>query len=235
MNRLLSWCLHVIGTVVSLTLLSCGNLEQGVSPEGLQARGIRPGEGYIVGSFHTHFTNLGKKEWDPFLTMTVQDGHSRLVARREQSEGSQRVWIDNTWPKTSPSILGRPRKGNCFLIPVPPGNYEITGFVADPYNHEVSYKPKAPISVPFQVRAGEATDVGAIHVCALFGQAGLAGVSVPKAAVVLVADEHDRNVVLIRKTFPQIAPMKITRSDVPRRYMQELKRLSVARESWWKL
>ncbi len=29
--------------------------------------------------------------------------------------------------------------------------------------------------------------------------------------------------------------MKITRSDVPRRYMQELKRLSVTKESWWSL
>ncbi len=235
MNRLLSRSLHVIGAIVSLALLSCGSVEQGVSPEGLQARGIRPGEGYIVGSFHTHFTNLGKKDLDPFLTMTLQDGHSRLMARRAKSEGSQRVWIGNNWPKTSPSLLGRPRKGDCFLIPVPAGNYEITESIADPYNHEVTYRTKAPISVPFQVRAGEATDVGAIHVCALFDRAGLAGVSVPKDAAVLVADEHDRNAALIRKTFPQIGKMKITRSDVPRRYMQELKRLSVTKESWWSL
>jgi hypothetical protein len=234
MNRLLIRSIRVIGTVVSLTLLSCGNVEQGLSPEGLQARGIRPSEGYIVGSFHTHVTNRGDKEWDPFLTMTLQDGHSRLMARRAKSEGSQRVWIGNSWPKTSPSLLGRPRKGSCFLIPVPPGNYEITGSVADPYNHSITYETKAPISVPFQVRAGEATDVGAIHVCALFEQSGLAGVSVPKAAIVLVADEHERNVALIRKTFPQIGPMKITRSDVPRRYMQELQRLSMTKESWWK-
>lgn len=233
MNRLLSRSLHVIAAVVSLTLLSCGYVEQGLSPEGLQARGIRPGEGYIVGSFHTHFTNLGKKDWDPFLTMAVQDGHSRILARRAKPEGSQRVWIDNSWPKASASFLGRPRKGNCFLIPVPPGNYEITGSVADPYNHSVTYETKAPISVPFQVRAGEATDVGAIHVCALFEQPGRAVISVPKVAIVLVADEHDRNVDLIRKTFPQIGQMKITRSDVPRRYMQELKRLSVTEESWW--
>ena len=234
MNRLFSRGLRVLGAVVSLALLSCGNVEQGLSPEGLQARGIRPGEGYIVGSFHTHVTNRGDKEWDPFLTMALQDGHSRLVARRSKAEGSERVWIGNTWPKTSPSLLGRPRKGNCFLIPVPPGNYEITGSVADPYNHSVTYETKAPVSVPFQVRAGEATDVGAIHVCALYGPAGLAGVSVPKAAIVLVADEHEGNAALIRKTFPQIGPMKITRSDVPRRYMQELQRLSVTKESWWK-
>ncbi len=235
MNRLLSRSLHVIATVVSLILLSCGNVEQGVSPEGLQARGIRPGEAYIVGSFHTHVTNLGKKDWDPFVTMMVQDGHSRLMARRAKPEGSQRVWIGNNWPKTSPSLLGRPRKGDCFLIPVPPGNYVITESIADPYNHEVTYSTKAPISVPFQVRAGEATDVGAIHVSALFGQAGLARAPVPKAAVVLVAEDHDRNAALIRKTFPQIGPMKITRSDVPRRYMQELQRLSVTKESWWSL
>ncbi len=234
MNRLLSLSLHVLAAVASLTLLSCGDYVQGVSPEGLQARGIRPSEGYIAGSFHTHFTNLGKKDWDPFLTMMVQDGNSRLLARRTKSEGSELVSINNGWPKDSPSFLGRPRKGNCFLIPVPPGNYEITESVADPYNHEVLYKTKAPISVPFQVRAGEATDVGAIHVCALFEQSGLAGVSIPKAAIVLVADEHDRNVALIRKTFPQIGQMKITRFDVPRRYMQELQRLSLTKESWWR-
>lgn len=28
--------------------------------------------------------------------------------------------------------------------------------------------------------------------------------------------------------------MKITRSEVPRRYMQELQRLSVTKESWWR-
>ena len=234
MHRLFSGLLRVLGAIASLVLLSCGNVEQGLSPEGLQARGIRPGEGYIVGTFHTHVTNRGDKEWDPFLTMKLQDGHSRLLARRAKSEGSQRVWIGNTWPKTSSSFLGRPRKGDCFLIPVPPGNYEITGSVADSYHHSVTYETKAPISVPFQVRAGEATDVGAVHVCALYERAGLAGISVPKAAIILVADEHDRNAALIRKTFPQIAPMKITRSDVPRRYMQELKRLSVTKESWWK-
>lgn len=224
----------MIAAVASLTLLSCGDYVQGVSPEGLHARGIRPNEGYIVGSFHTHFTNRGKKDWDPFLTIVVQDGNSRLLARRAKMEGSEKVLINNTWPKDSPSFLGRPRKGNCFLIPVSPGNYEITESVADPYNHEVLYKTKAPISVPFEVRAGEATDVGAIHMCALFEQAGLAGVSVPKTAIVLVADEHDRNMALIRKTFPQIGQMKITRSDVPRRYMQELQRLSVTKESWWR-
>lgn len=234
MNRILSLSLHVIAAVASLTLLSCSNYVQGVSPEGLQARGIRQSEGYIVGSFHSHFTNHGKKDWDPFLTIMVQDGNSGLLARRAKPEGSELISINNGWPKDSPSLLGRPRKGNCFLIPVPPGNYEITESVADPYNHEVLYKTKAPISVPFQVRAGEATDIGAIHVCALYQQAGLAGVSVPKAAIVLVADEHDRNVVLIRKTFPQIGRMKITRSDVPRRYMQELQRLSLTKESWWK-
>lgn len=217
----------LVGTMLVGCLSSCSTTAYPVTPELAQARGLKAGEGYIVGTFNVKsMTDSGGKiEKSPDVKVFAQGtGKSRassaILMPTVSPGGGNPVWSGGA---TSREVIA---------IPVAAGDYEITLWNVSEGN--LYFRNRLPMKVPFQVRAGEATYVGRVNSLNLYSTSNglLGGVQVLGAAMVLITDEYATDSARIARSYPNIGRDKIRRSDVPRIYRAEMERISETPRKW---
>lgn len=202
--------------VISVFATSCVTYSS-LSPEELKARGLKPGEGLIVGSFHSRTINRDGE--------TVDGNLMGMEVRGKNSGNNETFGIH-------PGQLGGESK-SVFAIPAPAGNYEINrwAITASGYNSAITVSNRLPMNVPFQVRAGEAVYVGRMNSLAIYGK-NLLRMPVFADGVIVASDEYQKDAAEISKTYPTIQRSKIRQSDVPANYRKEMKRIADT-STWW--
>ncbi|BCU75841.1 hypothetical protein [Luteolibacter sp. LG18] len=210
----------VVAVVMGGALVSCSTEGYPMTPEGLQARGLKPGEGYIVASFHE--------------TTVKPDGE---VETHYPSSSRAQVWIKgptgaNDVTASLQSLQsgngGNPhfngsRRSEVLAIPMPAGRYSISGWRID--GGAVLVSNRLPMDAPFEVKAGEATYVGRMNAITFIGR-NLVGLPVFSRGLVLVTDDYEKDKARIAKTYPTIKASTIRRSNVPTEYLKEMKRVA---------
>lgn len=195
---------------ISLLATSCTTYSS-LSPETLKARGLKPNEGLIVGSFHSRTIN---RDGEPV------NGTLMGTEVRGKNTGNNETF------GIHPGQLGGESK-SVFAIPVPAGDYEINrwAITASGFNSTITASNRLPMRVPFQVRAGEAVYVGRMNSLAIYGK-NLLGMPVFADGVIVASDQYQKDSAEISKTYPTIQRSKIRKSNVPAAYLKDMKRIS---------
>ena len=221
---------HSIGFLSVVGFASCTASLSGLSPETLSKRGLKPGEGLIVGRYESVCIDRSR-HGSPSLVMD-----SFLRASATDRKDGTNIIINNG---TSSGILDfihvpQAQPDSCFAIPVPAGNYEIDGWLmtANGYGSTIVVRNRLPMKVPFQVRAGEATYLGKVGVVSINNKNFL-GLPAFAEGVILIADQFDKDSGEISTNFASIRRSQIHRSDVPQLYAKEMKRVADTPRHWW--
>jgi len=205
--------------ILLLTLLagsllsSCSSGLYPLDPPALQARGLQPGEGYIVATLDTEAVN---HKGEP----ATRGAMALLLVR---GSGTAKGAYPTLVPYGRPS--GQASKE--IAIPVPAGDYEITGWSMSGAGSSgpVTVANRKPIKVPFQVQPGEATYVGSYHSTAFIGR-NLLGFPIFARGIITAEDKFSTDQAAIAKKYPSIKKDRIRRSDAAKTYMSEMKRIS---------
>jgi hypothetical protein len=215
---------YLFSSVALMSLASC-TITKGLSPEGIKERGLKSGEGYIVGSFnYVNFNDPGRIQPGVIL-------RSSVVAQPENKSNRQRIIMDTNWPSKGMNwSLMRADNPPYFAIPVAAGNYEVTNWYVETYGMTVTNR--LPMKVPFQVKAGEAAYIGKANVIALNGK-NLLNTPIIMGAVVLITDDYEKDAKEISRAFPSINRSQIRKTNVPSSYLKEVKRISNTPKNWW--
>ena len=227
-NKALARAAYLVVALGAAGLSSCGPVLYPLDSAALQARGLNPGEGYIVATFQSsQLTSSGKQ---------ANRGANTTIAAR--GKGSAKGTVAALCPQVmplnrNPYLMGGGKPGEVIAIPVPAGDYEITNWsmTGTGSSGPVTVMNRLPMKVPFQVRAGEATYVGHFHDIALIGR-NLLGFPVFSRGMILASDEFNSDEAKISKAYPTIKRSTIRRSNVPGAFMEDMKR--IADEPWWK-
>jgi len=210
-------------------LSSCTTYNVPVTPELAKAR--EPGEGFIVAGFTLNgITRDGEKvDTVPSVEVFIRGtgatkGHNALLVPRVMSKRQDSLSMSFAKPNEA------------LAIPVPAGSYEITGWrIMDAApGGPVSFMNRLPMSVPFEVRAGEATYIGRANSLSIYGK-NIIGMRVPGEALVIITDAHEKDIPRISRFYPSIPRSSIRRSGVPARYKEEMKRISDTPEKFFGL
>jgi hypothetical protein len=185
-----------------------------LSADALQVRGLKPGEGYLVGSFQT-------------LSATPTGGLKPAL-------GNGRVWVRGTGAaQGNVALLEQPKEPTAdpvelLVIPAPAGDYEITewSMSGQAVAANAVVTNRGPLHVPLQVRAGEATYVGRVNVIAANGS--FFGRKILQGGTVLITDEFATDEPRLAKRYPMIHRSSFKRSDVPRLYQVDMERVEKA-------
>jgi len=206
-----------------------------LTPQALQSRGLKPGEGYIVATFHE--VRVGDHSTMPPYGV---DTH---VSIEPPGSGTGlnvpgRVLLTPTvcTEGENPFMTGFRNHSDVLAIPVPAGSYEVTGWsmTASVMTSMVTVRNRLPMSVPFQVKPGEATYVGRLNGISFYGK-NLLGLSVFGRGMVIVTDEFGQDQARIAKAYPSIKAGTIRHSGVPAGYQNEMKRIAqTPDESGWR-
>jgi hypothetical protein len=208
----------------AVALASCTTIRTPVTAE--RAASPKPGEGFVTATFAAKGLDHNGKDVTPCRNVT-------LMAK---GTGSNRSVLVNITPQVyrreqSPWIplegFGGTRPSDELAIPLPEGDYEITGWSVRTWGMtaEVIFSNRLPMKVPFHVKAGETTYLGRINSLCILGK-NLIGIPVPAAALVLMKDEYANDVPRITKSYPSIKRSSIKHSNVPKLYMDEMKRIA---------
>jgi hypothetical protein len=217
-------------TIAIAALASCVPNYGSLSPSALQQRGLKPGEGLIVGKYQNYdYDSKGQEARSMVNTSMV---------RARQLGSNTRVTINNN---NSPSALRALAPGanyssnGSFAIPVPAGNYAIDGWAISAYagNGSIIVLNRLPLHVPFQVEAGKATYVGKANVISLYGRS-LIGLSAYDRGIIIISDSYEKDAKEITQTYPTITRSQIKPSKVPQLYAYEMKRIAnTPGSNWW--
>jgi hypothetical protein len=229
MTRFTKRILLAAMAAASLLATSCGNSHYPLNPQALQARGLKPGEGYIVGTFHSKAIN--------------RDGQGRNVGAwtsvNVRGTGSNQNTYVGVVPivmpvNRDPQIMGGGQESEVFAIPVPAGDYEVTGWriTGQAVTATVTVSNRKPLHVPFQVRAGEATYIGRSNALTITGK-NILGMPVFGDGIVLMKDEFAQDQARLRKLYPSLRSAPIHRTNVPEVFMTEMKRVADSPRGWW--
>ncbi|MFT4175390.1 MAG: hypothetical protein QM627_01930 [Luteolibacter sp.] len=219
MKRIQSFFVLVALAGVSLLSSSCVFMgESPMSPEALQRRGLKPNEGYIVATFHT-------KEVAPDSRIPRAGVLPSVHIKGESATSSKIVSlipisIDG---QNHPYFAGGGKPSVELAIPVSAGDYKITGWTLD--NGQIVIRNRKPLDVHFQVIPGKATYIGSYLALSRYGR-NLLGLPVLGDGVILVKDDFSTDRAKIPKKFPMIQADSIRKSDVPRQYQAEMKRIA---------
>lgn len=208
---------------VTTLMSSCGSGLYPLDPPALQARGLQPGEGYIVATFKGQ----------------VYDGKSKLgvsgpvpaeinMKGSGTAQGTYASLVPFVMPvNRSPFLAGGGSASEEIAIPVPAGNYEITDWriTGNGSSGPVAVLNRKPMKVPFQVKAGEATYVGSYLALVQNGR-NLFGFRIMVDGIILAEDKFASDQAAIAKKYPSIKKDRIRRSDAAKTYMSEMKRIS---------
>lgn len=217
----------IAGLLLIGGLSSCSTTAYPVTPDLAKARGLKAGQGYIVGTFNVKsMTDSGGKiEKSPDVKVFAQGtGKNRtssaILTPTVSPGGGNAVWSGGA---TSREVIA---------IPVAAGDYEITLWNVS--EGSLYFRNRLPMKVPFQVRPGEATYVGRVNSLNLYSTSNglLGGVQVLGAAAVLITDEYATDSARIARSYPNIGRDKIHRSNVPKVYREEVERISETPRKW---
>ena len=215
----------VAGVLVAGCLSSCSTTAYPVTPEVAKTRGLKAGEGYIVGTFHVKSLTDTGGEMEKTPEVKV------LAKGTGTNKSSSAVLMPTVGPSTgNPIWRGGASSSEVIAIAVAAGDYEITLWNVS--EGTLSYRNRLPMKVPFQVRPGEATYVGRVNSLNLYAKDPLGRAQVLGAAAVLITDEFATDSARIAKSYPSIGRDKIRRSDVPKAYRAEMERISETPGKW---
>ena len=209
-------------------LSSCSSARYPLDPGALQARGLQPGEGYLVGSFHSATLDRKGRQGSRGANSSV------YVQGTGAAKDHMAVLVPIVMPENrDPYLIGGGKPSEVIAIPVPAGDYEITGWTmtGSGSSGPVTVMNRKPIKVPLQVRAGEATYVGRFHALAITGR-NLLGFPIFAEGMIAATDEFAADQPRIRKTYPSLKRTTIRRTDVPALYRAEMQRLADTAR-WW--
>lgn len=209
----------IIATVWATSLVSCFGGHGPLEPDALQARGLKPGEGYIVAVFDQTVVNGGT-------------GRLSVVARANSSvgitgpEGPGSVGLSPRTAKTAPVTSEGP-SGNVVAVPVPAGDYAITSWYlyAPSATGDITSTNRLPFKAPFQVKPGEATYVGRLNAITREGR-NLLGLPIFAGGMIVASDEFAKDQPRIARTYPSIKAATIRPSNVPAEYQKEMQRIA---------
>lgn len=212
--------------VVAMTaaLSSCVSVRYPATPEA--AANLTPGEGLIVATFSAKsFNRKGE---------TVDGSGRASVHAKGEGSGPLAVLMPHVMPENrNPHLMGGGNASEVVAVPVPAGNYSITGWTIQDHavTAGVTFSNRLPMNVPFQVRPGEATYIGCIQPVSIYGK-NLIGMRVPGAAFVIISDEFQTDAAKISNYYPSIRRSAIRKSDVPAGYKSEMKRIAETPEKF---
>lgn len=201
-----------------------------LSPAAVQARGLKPGEGYIVATFHEGTFNAvtgkmfreGSAQASIGITGPTKDDYVSL--RPAVSGPGEKPWVTSATPS------------EVLAVPVPAGNYAVSSWnmIGQALTTTVSVRNRLPFKAPFEVKPGQATYIGQVNALSLVGK-NFIGVPVFSRGMVIVRDEFDKDQSRIAKTYPTIRKETIRRSNVPAAYQKEMHRIAdTPDDSIWK-
>ena len=214
----------VVAAGLATMLSSCTFSKTPLTPQSVQIRGLKPGEGYIVSSFHTSgIDRSGNKQG-------AAPGNQVLIVGPGTGQWrSPRTVLTPMVSDHRGNVLshGFPKASEVLAIPVPAGDYEIVGWrvTGQAITANVTASNRLPIKVPFQVRAGEATYVGRVNALSIYGK-NIFGMQVFAGGLVIITDEFAADQGRIADFYPSIPKSSIRKSDVPKLYMAEMKRVA---------
>lgn len=200
-----------------------------LSPAAVQARGLKPGEGYIVATFQQGTVDLGTGKMtrspggEAIIGITGPTKDDYVSLRPAVSGPGEKPWIQGATPS------------EVLAVPVPAGNYAVSSWtlIGQAMTATVSVSNRLPFKAPFEVKPGQATYIGRVNAVSLVGK-NLIGVPIFSRGLMVVTDEFAKDQSRIAKTYPTIKAATIRRSDVPARYQSEMKRISDTPESLWR-
>lgn len=224
----------VMAVVVGGGLASCSGVlgpRSPQSPAALQKRGLKAGEGYIVAAFDKVSVDRDGGSGPDRAVSYVRVG-------RAGTPGSDfaRLKPAVDTPVYNP-VMPEGRPSGVVAIPVPAGNYEITGWRVETNTGGgwIEISNRLPIRVPLQVTAGEATYAGHFRSIAVWGR-NFIGVPVLANGAVLLSDDYAKDQTRISNHYHMIPPSTIRRSTAPAAYQAEMKRVAGTprEEAFWK-
>jgi hypothetical protein len=204
-------------------LASCSSGLYPLDPPALQARGLQPGEGYIVGTFHYQVLNRKGEKGSRGANSTVSVRGTGGAAK-----GTYVGLVPIVMPvNRNPYLTGGGEVSEEIAIPVPAGDYEIAGWTMTGTGSTgpVTVMNRKPIKVPFQVKAGEATYVGGYYALAITGR-NLLGFPVFAEGLILAKDNFAADQGKIVKKYPSLKRTGMKNSGAAKSYMDEMKRLA---------
>ena len=208
---------------LAVLLSSCSSGLYPLDNSALQARGLQPGEGYIVGTFHSKVVN---RKGEP-----GSRGANSTVSIRGTSGAAQGKYVGLVpvaMPVSrDPYLAGGGQPSEEIVIPVPAGSYEIVGWsmTGSGSSGPVTVMNRKPIKVPFEVKPGEATYVGSYHALAISGR-NLLGFPIFAEGLILAKDDFAGDKAKIVKKYPSLKQTPFKASGASSGYMLEMKRLA---------
>jgi hypothetical protein len=211
----------VMAVVCSSSLVSCAT-HWALDPAAIQARGLKPGEGYIVATFR-HATMDSKTQ-----KITNTPGGAPIVGIKKEPSSDQdgSILLEPRVAKLN-AMPGTGAASDVVAIPVPAGDYAVTAWVMNgqAMTTTIQVTNRLPFKAPFQVKPGETTYLGRVNALTLTGPNRL-GLTVFGTGLVMLTDDFPKDQPRIAQFYPSIKPATIHRSAVPAEYQKEMARIA---------
>lgn len=204
----------------------------------IKARGLQPNEGYIVGTYkELSVDRQGGQGTHGGMCKVFVNGTGTL-------KGTQAELVPYVMPvNRAPNLSLGEYSSEVFAIPVPAGDYEISGWkidgdvglmIGDAPRSKLTVKNRLPMHVPFRVKAGEATYVGSYLAISVSGR-NILNRPVFADGMILAKDQFAKDQARIAKYYPSIKSSSIRKSSAADTYMSEMKRIADVPRSFWEL
>jgi hypothetical protein len=202
----------------AITLVSCTATYRSLSPAALAARGLKPGEGLIIGKFVDHRSG-GGPEYGSKGQISIVSVDQPHAVRLKIDQRATSVFVDPLMA----NMVSAPNEDGTFAIPVPAGRYIISSWLIK--GNSLDIISRLPLHADFTVTPGKAAYLGRVNVLTVFGRS-LLGIKVLSEGVVLVTDSSVEDIPAITRSYPTINRSKCEVSTAPKTYSRELKRVS---------
>lgn len=216
--KLSTLLLSLIGVAVFST--SCGMFggEHPLLPEALERRGLKPNEGYIVAIFDAKAIDRNGQASKMGTLATVS------IKGEGTAQGTTASLIPlSSNQQGNPYLAGGGYPSAEVAIPVPAGDYVITGWRLD--SGQLIITNRKPMNARFKVEAGQATYIGSYMALSIYGK-NIIGLPVLGDGIILAKDNFAVDRQRIAKKFPVIKSEKIRKSNAAQQYQSEMKRIA---------
>lgn len=189
-----------------------------------RAAALKPGEGLAAATFEFKGMDRSGREVAASRQVSVigegleENRSVDLTITPHLADGKSAAWLSYGGLGGEPSDV--------VAVPLPEGKYEITGWMIQDHavTAGVTFRNRLPMKVPFEVKAGETTYLGRMNSVSIYGK-NMIGLPVPGEGFVFVTDHHQEDIPRICKTYPSVKRSSVRRSDVPRVYRDEVRRI----------